>query len=104
MEYPVSILKWIPYSSTSQTIAITVILFIIFHIFIVKQLFSRARMTAPSVVFLDELDSIVGGRSSDKTRSLSERILSALLNEMDGIGTSPGERMQISTDDSQVRI
>ncbi|XP_072037797.1 uncharacterized protein [Amphiura filiformis] len=63
---------------------------------IIADLFQRARMSAPTVIFLDELDSIIGGRSSDKQRSLSERILSALLNEMDGIGTSPGERMQQS--------
>lgn len=38
-------------------------------------------------MFLDEIDSIVGKRSdSSSQRSIQERVLSTLLNEMDGIG------------------
>lgn len=46
--------------------------------------FRRARQLAPSVIFLDEIDGMVGGRSAD----ISARVLSTLLNEMDGIESS----------------
>ena len=39
---------------------------------------------APSILFLDEIDGIVGKR--DTGTSASERVLSTLLNELDGIG------------------
>lgn len=50
------------------------------------QVFHKARACAPSILFLDELDSIVGKRSESGHRGVQERILSTLLNEMDGIG------------------
>ena len=49
-------------------------------------MFQKARACAPSILFLDELDSIVGKRSSSGGRGVQERILSTLLNEMDGVG------------------
>lgn len=46
-------------------------------------------MTCPSVIFFDEIDAIVGNRSSEigvgAGDSVQERVLSTLLNEMDGI-------------------
>lgn len=46
-------------------------------------------MTSPSVIFFDEIDAIVGKRSSEfgvsGGDSVQERVLSTLLNEMDGI-------------------
>ncbi|XP_041030647.1 spermatogenesis-associated protein 5-like protein 1 [Carcharodon carcharias] len=52
------------------------------------QVFHQARAAAPSILFLDEIDSMLGSRSLDGTndRSVKERVLSVLLNEMDGIG------------------
>ncbi|KAJ8303965.1 hypothetical protein KUTeg_017548 [Tegillarca granosa] len=53
----------------------------------ILHVFQRARASAPSILFLDEIDSIVGKRSdSSSQRSVQERVLSTLLNEMDGIG------------------
>ncbi|ESP05677.1 hypothetical protein LOTGIDRAFT_101176, partial [Lottia gigantea] len=52
---------------------------------IVAETFQKARSLAPSIIFLDELDSIVGKRSGS-SRGVQERLLSTLLNEMDGIG------------------
>ncbi|XP_037079217.1 cell division cycle protein 48-like [Pollicipes pollicipes] len=43
-------------------------------------------MTAPAVIFLDELDAIVGTRSKSGQSGVQAKLLSALLNEMDGIG------------------
>ena len=47
-------------------------------------------MTTPSVIFFDEIDAIVGKRSSDfgggsSGDSVQERVLSTLLNELDGV-------------------
>lgn len=47
-------------------------------------------MTSPSVIFFDEIDAIVGKRSSEfggssNGDSVQERVLSTLLNEMDGV-------------------
>lgn len=42
-------------------------------------------MTTPSLIFIDELDAIVGKRGSGDSDVVQERILSTLLNEMDGI-------------------
>ena len=51
------------------------------------QTFQKARALAPSILFLDEIDSVVGKRSESTSSSgVSERVLSALLNEMDGVG------------------
>lgn len=49
-------------------------------------MFQKARACAPSILFLDEIDSIVGKRSESGQRGVQERVLAALLNEMDGIG------------------
>ncbi|XP_050402872.1 ribosome biogenesis protein SPATA5L1 isoform X2 [Patella vulgata] len=54
---------------------------------IVTETFQKARTLAPSILFLDEIDSIVGKRSEGGShRGVQERLLSTLLNEMDGIG------------------
>ena len=60
----------------------------------VRELFKRARLSAPSIVFLDEIDAIVGKRSSSSSGSsgsrddVRERVLSTILNEMDGVEQS----------------
>lgn len=54
--------------------------------FIVK-LFNQARMNAPTILFLDEIDTIVGNRSAAGGGSDTHmRILSTLLTEIDGFG------------------
>jgi transitional endoplasmic reticulum ATPase len=52
----------------------------------VREVFRKAREAAPAIVFFDEIDSIVparGGGSHDS--GVTERLVSALLNELDGI-------------------
>eukprot|EP00066_Takifugu_rubripes_P019031 XP_011608297.1 PREDICTED: spermatogenesis-associated protein 5-like protein 1 [Takifugu rubripes] len=57
------------------------------------QLFHQARACAPSILFLDEIDSLISSRSSaNGTNSAHTRLLSVLLNEMDGIGLKTVER------------
>lgn len=53
----------------------------------VAEVFTHARMVAPAVIFLDELDALVGARSQHvKACGVQAKVLAALLNEMDGIG------------------
>ncbi|KAM6943561.1 ATPase family gene 2 protein homolog B [Xenentodon cancila] len=57
------------------------------------QLFRQARACAPCILFLDEIDSLIGSRSNSGTQSsVQTRLLSVLLNEMDGIGLKTLER------------
>ncbi|KAM9321534.1 ATPase family gene 2 protein homolog B [Gastrophryne carolinensis] len=57
------------------------------------QLFRQARASTPAIVFLDEIDAIVGCRSEGRTGSgVQERLLSVLLNELDGVGLKTTER------------
>ncbi|KAJ8398268.1 hypothetical protein AAFF_G00428380 [Aldrovandia affinis] len=57
------------------------------------QLFRQARACAPSILFLDEIDSILGSRSDSRTaHSVQARVLSVLLNELDGVGLKTQER------------
>ena len=54
----------------------------------IREVFRKARMAAPAVIFLDEMDSLTprrGGGFSDS--GVSERVISQLLTEMDGIVT-----------------
>ncbi|KAI9354077.1 cell division cycle protein [Zopfochytrium polystomum] len=61
---------------------------------IVRNTFHRARASAPSIVFIDEIDTIVGKRGLEggagSGDSVQERVLSTLLNEMDGIEMAKG--------------
>eukprot|EP01016_Furgasonia_blochmanni_P057240 TRINITY_DN9902_c0_g1_i3.p1 TRINITY_DN9902_c0_g1~~TRINITY_DN9902_c0_g1_i3.p1 ORF type:complete len:404 (-),score=72.11 TRINITY_DN9902_c0_g1_i3:66-1277(-) len=49
----------------------------------IRNLFKRARLCAPCVIFFDEIDAIATQRSSNT--DVSERVLCQLLNEMDGV-------------------
>jgi transitional endoplasmic reticulum ATPase len=52
----------------------------------VRQIFQKARQTAPCVIFFDELDSIAPQRGTRLGDSgVTERIVNQLLTEMDGI-------------------
>jgi len=52
----------------------------------IREVFRKARMAAPSVVFLDEIDSLAPRRGQGFSDSgSSERVISQLLTEMDGI-------------------
>lgn len=60
---------------------------------ILSQVFRQARANTPAIIFLDEIDSILGCRAHCKTsHGVSERVLSVLLNELDGIGLKVTER------------
>ncbi len=52
----------------------------------VREIFSKARENAPSIVFFDEIDSIATERGGAGTDSqVTERVVSQLLTELDGL-------------------
>ncbi|KAH9810460.1 ATPase family protein [Melampsora americana] len=53
----------------------------------IRDLFRKARAASPSVVFLDEIDTIAASRSSEESggSGTQDRVLTSLLTEMDGI-------------------
>jgi transitional endoplasmic reticulum ATPase len=54
----------------------------------IREVFRKARMAAPAVIFFDEMDSLTPRRGAGFSDSgVSERVISQLLTEMDGIVT-----------------
>jgi transitional endoplasmic reticulum ATPase len=51
----------------------------------IREVFKKARQSSPCVLFLDELDALAPARSSSSDSHVSERVISQLLTEMDGI-------------------
>ena len=53
----------------------------------VREVFERARQTAPAVVFLDEVDAVAGRRG--ETGEVTDRVVSQLLTELDRAAEHP---------------
>merc|ERR1711906_108468 len=55
----------------------------------VREIFDKARQSAPCVLFFDELDSIANqrGNSAGDAGGAGDRVLNQLLTEMDGMGS-----------------
>ena len=52
----------------------------------VRELFRKARMASPCIIFIDEIDSIARSRGHNSMDSgVSERVVDTLLTEMDGL-------------------
>lgn len=51
----------------------------------VRELFRRARDSAPSLVFLDEFDALAPRRGQSHDSGVTDRVVAALLTELDGI-------------------
>mgnify|MGYP001314968385 CR=1 FL=1 len=52
----------------------------------VREIFRKARQTAPTVIFFDEIDSIASARSGSSTDSgVTQRVVNQLLTEIDGL-------------------
>ncbi|MEF8820179.1 MAG: CDC48 family AAA ATPase [Haloferacaceae archaeon] len=54
----------------------------------IREVFSKARENAPTVIFFDEIDAIAGERGQNSSDSgVGERMVSQLLTELDGLET-----------------
>ncbi|MDP3733848.1 MAG: CDC48 family AAA ATPase, partial [Nanoarchaeota archaeon] len=51
----------------------------------VREIFRKARQTAPTILFFDEIDALVPRRHSDTESRTSERVVNQMLTEMDGL-------------------
>ncbi len=57
----------------------------------VRELFKKAKQAAPTILFLDEIDSLVPRRTADSSGSnVTDRVISQFLTEMDGIEDMKG--------------
>uniref|UniRef100_A0A182Q6R8 AAA+ ATPase domain-containing protein n=1 Tax=Anopheles farauti TaxID=69004 RepID=A0A182Q6R8_9DIPT len=75
---------------------------------LITRVFNEARTNAPAVVFLDEIDSLVGNRGSAGMKGGSSAVnmgvLSTLLMEMDGIGQAEQVAGMLSEDAKRVVV
>ncbi|KAH8175507.1 ATPase family associated with various cellular activities (AAA) domain-containing protein [Sarocladium implicatum] len=55
----------------------------------VRDLFERARSSTPCILFFDEIDALVPSRDAKGTEA-SNRVVNALLTELDGVGDRSG--------------
>ena len=53
----------------------------------VREIFKKARQTAPCVLFFDEIDAILGSRGRNDDTGVSQRIVNQFLAELDGMQT-----------------
>ncbi|RMI34364.1 AAA family ATPase [Nocardia stercoris] len=51
----------------------------------VRELFQRARDSAPSLIFLDEIDALAPRRGQSNDSGVGDRVVAALLTELDGV-------------------
>lgn len=51
----------------------------------VRDLFDRARESAPSLIFLDEIDALAPRRGQSSDSGVGDRVVAALLTELDGV-------------------
>lgn len=53
----------------------------------VKNYFAQARTSAPSIIFIDEIDTLTCDRSAGHIDSIATEVTGQLLNELDGISS-----------------
>jgi transitional endoplasmic reticulum ATPase len=51
----------------------------------VRETFRKARQASPCIIFMDEIDSIAPVRGGDSDSHVTERVISQLLTELDGL-------------------
>ena len=56
----------------------------------IREIFKRARTSSPCVIFFDEIDSIAPIRGAGGENAVSERVVSQLLTELDGMENMHG--------------
>ena len=56
----------------------------------IVEVFTKARQSAPALLFIDEIETLVASRDFSGAQSSGDRVLAALLTEMDGLGGDLG--------------
>lgn len=51
----------------------------------IREIFRKAKQTAPTVIFFDEIDAIASTRGQGNDSGVTERVVNQLLTEMDGM-------------------
>ena len=51
----------------------------------IRELFRKARAAAPTIIFLDEIDSVAPKRGGEEGHQVMERVVDSILTEMDGL-------------------
>lgn len=51
----------------------------------VREVFSKAKQNSPAVIFFDEIDAIAGERDGSSNSEATEKVVSQLLTELDGV-------------------
>ncbi len=51
----------------------------------VREVFRKARQAAPCIIFFDEIDSVAPNRGKDLGSNVTDRVVSQILTEMDGL-------------------
>jgi SpoVK/Ycf46/Vps4 family AAA+-type ATPase len=59
----------------------------------VKSIYAAARSRSPCLVFLDDTDALLASRNSDTSDGVGERVLAALLTEIDGLEGSVDDQV-----------
>ena len=63
----------------------------------IREVFMQARLAQPAIIFIDEIDAIVGKRQFGNKAGdqVQERILTTFLTEMDGVDIDKDERVMV---------
>lgn len=56
----------------------------------VREVFKRAKQASPCILFFDEIEAIAAGRTAEDSGNVSQRVVSQLFREMDGLQSSLG--------------
>ncbi|KAG7816966.1 hypothetical protein KL928_004430 [Ogataea angusta] len=51
----------------------------------IREIFHKARTSAPSIIFIDEIDALATNRDSEDAGNVSRQVLNSMLNEIDGV-------------------
>ncbi|XP_055384596.1 ribosome biogenesis protein SPATA5L1 [Condylostylus longicornis] len=70
----------------------------------ISKIFDTARRNSPCLIFFDELETLVGKRTSSSKSDVQTRILSTLLQEMDGIGLKIDEGIKIDKNENYILV
>ena len=51
----------------------------------IRDIFQKARISSPSIIFIDEIDAIAVDREGGESTNVSKQVLNTMLNELDGV-------------------